>query len=109
MRKAINLVFYVCIVLFLLLIEGEPTQEEYSIVKNDRGMVSQSDWNRIITETVNENRIGLVVDGKEITGSNMFMYRNRDIMIEISNLSEILDCSAHVYNNTKLCLEKYQK
>lgn len=109
MRKIVNLVFYVCIVLFLLLIEREPGQEEYSIVKNDMGMVSQSDWNRIITETVNESRIGLVVDGKEITGTNMFMYRNRDIMIEISHLSEILDCSVHVYDDTKLRLEKYQK
>lgn len=109
MKKTVNFVFYACIILFLLLSEREPQQEEYSIVKNNIGMVSQSDWERIITETVNESHIGLLVDGKEITGTNMFMYRNRDIMIEISHLSEILDCSAHVYDNTKLKLEKYQK
>lgn len=109
MKKTVNLVFYVCIILFLFFIEKEPGREEYAIVKNNIGMVSQTDWDKIITETVNESHIGLMVDGKEVTEANMFMYRNRDIMIEISHLSEILDCSAHVYNNTKLKLEKCQK
>lgn len=54
MKKTVNVVFYVCIVLFLVLIDREPQREEYSVAKNDVGMLSWSEWDRMLTETVNE-------------------------------------------------------
>ena len=75
-----------------------------------RGAVmAQEVWNPIIAGNVNENEIRLVIDNKEFPGSKyqFFMNDKRDIMVPIEILTEALKCSAHVYQENHLVVEKY--
>lgn len=75
-----------------------------------RGAVMAEEiWNPIIASDVNANVIRVVVDNKEFNSNKytFFMNNKRDIMVPVSVLREALKCSAHIYNEKQLLVEKY--
>ncbi|MDY5103046.1 MAG: lectin like domain-containing protein [Agathobacter sp.] len=68
-------------------------------------------WNPIVAEDVNGRLLTVVIDNKEYTSDSMhfFMNEDRNIMIPISMLRDALNCSAHVYDDDTLLVEKHSK
>ncbi len=73
------------------------------------GNVSTTVWNPLIAKDVNEKEIRLVIDNKEFTSNkvNFYMDNNRNIMVPVSVLRDVLNCSAHVYDQNLLLVEKH--
>ena len=68
-------------------------------------------WNPIVAEDVNGRLLTVVIDNKEYTSDSMhfFMNEDRNIMIPVSMLRDALNCSAHVYDDDTLLVEKPSK
>ena len=68
-------------------------------------------WNPIVAEDVNGRLLTVVIDNKEYTSDSMhfFMNEDRNIMIPVSMLRDALNCSAHVYDDDTLLVERHSK
>lgn len=65
-------------------------------------------WNPLIAESVNEKEISVLVDNKEISSKNtgIFMDENLTLMLPVSVLRDSFNCSAHLYAENQLLIEK---
>lgn len=65
-------------------------------------------WNPLIAESVNEQLLSVLVDNKEMTNLNngVYMDENLNIMVPASALRDSFNCSAHVYEDKELLIEK---
>ncbi len=70
--------------------------------------LSLEDWNPLIAASVNEKKITVVIDSREYNSleTPIFMDNNLNIMVSAKILSEALKCSAHLYGENKLLVEK---
>ncbi len=90
---------------------------KFQILGVDRAQVGQfrgaqldSDvWNPLVARDVNANLIKAVIDNQEYTNakSDFYMNRDRNIMLPVSMLRDSLNCSAHIYDNKRLLVEKH--
>lgn len=66
------------------------------------------DWYPIISQEVNEKHVSLFVDGTEITGmrEQAVMDEAGHFLIPVSVLTEAFSCSARVYDDSRLVIEK---
>lgn len=78
------------------------------IVKNEKYLIEKENWDDLVVRHVNAEHIGLWVNGKQVDTEQIFMQKNRELMIPASILGETFNCAVHLYNNTKLVLERYQ-
>ena len=78
------------------------------IVKSKDITVNQENWDELVVYHANMEDISLTVDGKKIDTDLIYMQKNREIMVPASILGETFNCSVHLYNKTKLVLERYQ-
>lgn len=67
------------------------------------------EWYPLISEEINRREIGLRVDGREIqTGRTpVVMSDTGEFMIPSGLFPEAFSCAAHLYNNSKLLIEKH--
>lgn len=67
-----------------------------------------ADWYPIISEDVNQKKIRLFVDGREIvTGrEQVLMDQSGRFLLPVSVLTEAFSCSARIYDNRTLIIEK---
>lgn len=65
-------------------------------------------WNPLIAESVNEQLLSVLVDNKEMTNKDngIYMDQNLNIMVPASTLRDSFNCSAHVYDDAELLIEK---
>ena len=65
-------------------------------------------WNPIVAADVNAGTIKALIDNKEYTSDeyDFFMDENRSIMVPVSIVRDALNCSAHIYDDSKLLVEK---
>lgn len=83
--------------------------DDYESVAAFRGaMLLEEDWNPLIAESVNEKRLTISIDNKEYTNeaAHIFMDENLSLMVPIDILSDGLNCSAHLYSQKELLIEK---
>lgn len=75
------------------------------------GDLEKSTWNPLIAESVNEGLLSVVIDNKEYTNENyrFYMDENLNIMAPVSILRDALNCSAHIYDDSLLLVEKHNK
>lgn len=68
-------------------------------------------WNPLIAQAVNRSTLYVNIDNHEYTSDDVycFMNDNRDVMIPVSILRDAFRCSAHVYNEQELLVEKHAK
>ena len=73
------------------------------------GSLDSTVWYPMIAEDVNSQVIRLVIDNKEYTSEDYTFYMdyNRNIMVPVSILRDLLNCSAHMYENSYLIVEKH--
>ena len=66
-------------------------------------------WNQLVAKDVNANLIKAVIDNQEYTNerSSFYMNSDRNIMLPVSMLRDSLNCSAHIYDNERLLVEKH--
>ncbi len=84
--------------------------KNYQEVEAFRGAsLASEDWNPLIAQSVNEKTLSVVIDNKEYSNRDtaFFMDDNLNIMVPVSILRDALDCSAHIYDGTKLLVEKH--
>lgn len=75
------------------------------------GSLNTSTWNELVAADVNSQVIKLVIDNKEYTSEkyDFYMDTNRNIMVPVSVLRDVLDCSAHLYDKNQLIVEKHNQ
>ena len=93
-----------------LLIKFNNFGDQYQTVNRFRGaQLEEETWNPLIAQSVNEGLLSVVIDNKEYTNEKyqFFMDANLDIMVPVSILRDALNCSAHIYNEDTLLVEKH--
>jgi len=72
------------------------------------GNLETETFNPLIAASVNENRLVVNIDGNEYDNSkyDIYMDNNLNIMVPVNLLSDGLNCSAHLYPDETLLLEK---
>lgn len=72
------------------------------------GRMEASVWNPLIAKDVNSGLMRVVIDNKEYTNADVPFYMNEDlnIMVPVSILRDALNCSIHIYEQSKLLVEK---
>lgn len=73
------------------------------------GSLNTSTWNSMVANDVNSQEIKLMIDNKEFSSEKYHFYMdvNRNIMVPVSILRDVLDCSAHLYEDSQLLVEKH--
>lgn len=73
------------------------------------GSLTGSIWNELIAEDVNSQTIKLTIDNKEFSSDKYHFYMDdkRNIMVPVTILRDVLDCSAHLYDRQQLVVEKH--
>lgn len=73
------------------------------------GVLDKDVWYPLVAEDVNSKRITLVIDNKEYTNDKYLFYmdQNKNIMVPVEILRDAMDCSAHIYDNSLLLVEKH--
>ena len=79
-------------------------------ISNFRGAnLESATWNPLIASSVNDNLLSIVIDNKEYTNEEypFYMDDNLNIMMPVTILRDALNCSAHVYEEGHLLVEKH--
>lgn len=73
------------------------------------GNLSANAWYPLIANDVNGKVLKVVIDNKEYTNEKYTFYMdgNRNIMVPVEILRDALNCSAHVYEERRLLVEKH--
>ncbi len=66
-------------------------------------------WNPLVADEMNSGGMTLLIDNKEYRSDSVHFYmdENRNIMVPVSILRDALNCSAHIYADTQLLVEKH--
>ncbi|MCI5918834.1 MAG: lectin like domain-containing protein [Roseburia sp.] len=103
------IVFYIFLAIAFF-VKFNTIGKNYEEVDEFRGAnLEKTVWNPLIAESVNDNRLSVVIDNKEYsnTDNGFFMDDNLNIMAPVSLLRDALNCSAHIYNDNTLFVEKH--
>ena len=73
------------------------------------GTLSKDVWYPLIAEDVNGRELKVVIDNKEYSSEKYLFYmdRNRNVIIPVNILRDALNCSAHIYDDSLLLVEKH--
>lgn len=108
MKRIRKCIIMVLIIMVMYFTKGILLSDNGQVVKNHKVSVNQGEWNELVAYHANRETIGLSVNGKTIDTELVFMQSDREIMVPSSILGETFNCAVHIYNNTKLVLERYQ-
>ena len=103
---------YIVFTLILSILIGTnvyKTRNDNSDVEAFRGATLEEDvWNPMVATDVNNREIKVVIDNKEYSSKDIdfYMDSNRNIMVPVTLLTEGLNCSAHMYDDDTLLVEK---
>ena len=66
-------------------------------------------WSPLVAKDVNKNTIHMMIDNKEYTSDTLKFYMDddRNIMVTVDMLREALNCSARIYQENELWVEKH--
>ena len=73
------------------------------------GNLEKDVWYPLVAEDVNGKRLTLIIDNKEYTNDKYLFYmdHNRNIMVPVEILRDAMNCSAHIYDESELLVEKH--
>lgn len=104
---------YIIFTTFLILFLGFyfiQTRVDGGTVERFRGgSMQQSVWNPMVAAEVNRQAIKVTIDNKEYAGSQygFYMDENRNVMAPVTMLRDALNCSAFIYDDRELLVEKH--
>lgn len=110
MRYSKRYIAFTVILAIAFFIKFNTLAEDYQEVGSFRGGDLEAEtWNPLIAQSVNEELLSVVIDNKEYTneGYHFFMDDNLNIMVPVSILRDALNCSAHIYEDHTLLVEKH--
>ena len=66
-------------------------------------------WSPLVAKDVNKNTVHMMIDNKEYTSDTLKFYMDddRNIMVPVDMLREALNCSARIYQENELWVEKH--
>ena len=73
------------------------------------GQLKEEVWSPLVANDVNGRELTLVIDNKSYSSRkyDFYMDDNRNIMVPVSILRDAMNCSAHLYEGSKLLVEKH--
>ena len=73
------------------------------------GYLNSEVWYPLIANDVNGKELTLMIDNKAYSSNvyDFYMDDNCNIMVPVTILRDALNCSAHLYNDNKLLVEKH--
>lgn len=109
MKYSFKYLFFGAVIVFLFSLRTDVSIENYETAAGRDTEYNSEVWNPIISESINEKGITLVIDGLErnINSSDIFMDEDLNIMIAGSELKKNFDCAVNLYKDKHLVLEKY--
>lgn len=112
MKYSKRYIAFTVILMIAFILKFNTFSENFQRVDSFRGAdLDEKAWNPLIAESVNEGLLSVVIDNKEYTNENypFFMDENLNIMAPVSVLRDALNCSAHIYDEATLLVEKHNK
>lgn len=110
MKHSKKYAFFCLILAAAIFLKFNTFWAEYEEVQSFRGAeLDEETWNPLIASSVNDNLLSLVIDNKEYTNEDYTFYMddNLNVMVPVTILREALNCSAHVYDEESLLVEKH--
>ena len=110
MKYSKRYIAFTVVILFVFLVKFHVLGVDNASVGRFRGGTLDSEvWNPLVAKDVNSSQVKAVIDNQEYTSNQAGFYMNKDrnIMIPVSMLRDALNCSAHVYDNHRLLVEKH--
>ena len=73
------------------------------------GNLKEEVWYPLVANDVNGKELTLLIDNKSYSSEkyDFYMDDNRNIMVPVTILRDAMDCSAHLYEDRKLLVEKH--
>ena len=109
MRYSKRYIFFTVVLFILILTKFNNSATEYVQVEPFRGAKLQSaDWNPLIAASINDDVITLNIGSRSYTSNDTSLYMDDELqlMVPVSILRDSLNCSAHIYNDKKLVVQK---
>uniref|UniRef100_UPI003FF10790 lectin like domain-containing protein n=1 Tax=Agathobacter sp. TaxID=2021311 RepID=UPI003FF10790 len=110
MKYSKRYIAFTVVILFVFLVKFHVLGVDNASVGRFRGGTLDSKvWNPLVAKDVNSSQVKAVIDNQEYTSNQAGFYMNKDrnIMVPVSMLRDALNCSAHVYDNHRLLVEKH--
>ncbi len=110
MKYSKRYIAFTVVILFVFLVKFHVLGVDNASVGRFRGGTLDSEvWNLLVANDVNSSQVKAVIDNQEYTSDQAGFYMNKDrnIMVPVSMLRDALNCSAHVYDNDRLLVEKH--
>ncbi|MBE6015698.1 MAG: cell surface protein [Lachnospiraceae bacterium] len=107
MRKLKPAATLIVVLLLLLLVKNTVEGRNYTIQKAGNGNVDEGLWSSFISANINSTPMTMETNGKAICNvAGAFMSENLDILIPVKYANEVFDCSAVLYSDNLLRLER---
>lgn len=109
MRYSKRYIFFTVVLFILILTKFNNSATEYVQVEPFRGAKLQSaDWNPLIAASINDDVITLNIGSRSYTSNDTSLYMDDELqlMVPVSILRDSLNCSAHIYNDKILVVQK---
>ena len=102
---------YIIIVILIIAVVGVKyfeTGRSIEIVHGSTNMVIADGWNELVSRTVNDGRLKLSVDGKEVRldPDDIYMDENMNIMINEEVITSVFSCAVNRYYPGYTMIEK---
>ena len=112
MKYSKRYITFAVILAIAFLLKFNTISDNFQRVDSFRGGdLEEAVWNPLIAGSVNEGLLSVVIDNKEYTNESypFYMDENLNIMAPVSILRDALNCSAHIYEDSMLLVEKHNK
>lgn len=109
MRYSKRYIFFTLVLFVLILVKFNNSTREMVEVEQFRGARLQSaDWNPLIAASVNDGVITLNIGSRSYTSNDTPLYMDDELqlMVPVSILRDSLNCSAHIYDENELVVQK---
>lgn len=109
MRYSKRYIFFTIVLFVFILAKFNNSASELVEVESFRGArLQSSDWNPLIAASINDDVITLNIGSRSYTSKDTPLYMDDELqlMVPVSILRDSLNCSAHIYDEKKLVLQK---
>lgn len=109
MRYSKRYIFFTIVLFLLILAKFNNFTTELVEVEPFRGARLQSaDWNPLIAASINDDVITLNIGSRSYTSNDtpIYMDENLQLMVPVDILRDSLNCSAHIYDEKHLVVQK---